>query len=323
MNRRKTVLALLAFGVAPLVAEAQAEKVWRIGWLQPVALPPSYVDAFRQGLRELGYVESKNILFEYRWADGKLERLPGLASELVRLKMDVIVSGNTSALQALKRATTTIPIIMLGPGDPVAIGLIESLARPGGNITGMTNIPSDLSGKLLDLLKQLVPGLSRVAWLANKANPMNLLSLRGIEDAGRALGVSVQALAVRGPDEIGPAFSTMIKDRAEALIIAADTMLVAETRRIVDFATKYRLPSISFTRLHVDAGGLLAYGVNYADTYRATARYVDKVLKGRKPADLPVEQPTKIQLVINLKAAKPLGITIPQSLLLRADEVIN
>jgi putative ABC transport system substrate-binding protein len=314
------ILLLLA---APSVAEAQTGKVWRIGWLQPVALLPTYADAFRQGLGELGYVEGKNIVIEYRWAEGTFELLPGLAAELVRLKVDVLVSTNTAAVQALKRATTTIPIVMLGIGDPVGSGLVTSLARPGGNITGITIIGRELNEARLGLLKQLVPRLSRVAFLGNAGNPFSMVSLKDTTDAGRALGVSIQALLVRGPEEFGQVVSAMLNERAEALIVAPDTMLLAEREKIAGFAATNRLPSISYDRAFADAGGLLAYGPNFSDLYRRYATYVDKILKGTKPTDLPVEQPTKFELVINMKTAKALGLRIPPSLLLRADQTIE
>ena len=314
--------ALLLLAVLPL-ASAQAGKVWRIGWLQPVTLPPSYLEAVRQGLRDSGYVEGQNLRVEYRWAEGKPERLPELADELVRLKVDLLMSGNTQALQALKRATTTIPIVMLGPGDPVGNGLVDSLARPGGNITGMTVMTKELSPKQLDLLRQLIPGLARVACLANSANPLSMLSLRAVEDAGRASGVSVQGLVVRSPDQLGPAFSSLTTNRADALIVSADTMFIAERSRIVDFATTNRTPSIFFDRVFVDAGGLMSYGPDFPDVYRRATSYVDKIFKGAKPGDLPVERPTKIEFVVNLKTAKALGLTIPQSILLQTTQVIE
>ena len=316
-----TAAALLL--LASPLAQAQTGKVWRIGWLQPVTLPPSLLDAVRQGLSDAGYVESKNLRIEYRWAEGKSERLPELAAELVRLKVDLLMSGNTQALQALKHATTTIPIVMLGAGDPVGTGLVDNLARPGGNITGTTVIAKELSPKRLDLVKQLVPGLARVAYITNPANPINMLSLRETEEAGRLSGISVQALLVHSPDELAPALTSMVKNRAEALIVAPDTLLMSERSRIVDFATTNRIPSIFFDRIFVEAGGLMSYGPDFPDTYRRAASHIDKILKGAKPGDLPVERPTKIDFVINLKTARDLGLTIPQPVLLQASDLIR
>lgn len=315
-------LTCLLLTTSPL-ANAQAGKVWRIGWLQPVVLPPSYIDAVLGGLRDLGYVEKQNLLIEYRWADGKSEQLPELADELVRLKVDVLISGNSQALQALKRATNTIPIVMLGPGDPVGTGLIQSLARPGGNITGTTTIAKELSAKRLDLAKQLVPGLARVGCLANPANPLGALALTELEDAARAGGVTVQTLSVGGFPELGQAFSILAKGQVQALFVTPDTLFIAERGRIVDFAVSNRLPSIFFDRVFVDTGGLLSYGADFPESYRRAALYIDKIFKGAKPRDLPVERPTKMQLVINMKAARALGIVVPQSILLQATDVIQ
>ena len=320
------LVLVLSLTLAPLAAGAQlATKVPRVGFLitgssqgvQPL------LDAFRQGLRELGYVEGQSIAIEYRWAEGKYERLSDLAAELVRLKLDVIVAVATPAVQAAKQATKAIPIVMLSVGDPVASGFVASVARPGGNITGLANIASELVGKQLQLLREVVPTFSLVAVLWNPANPSNASQLREAETAARALGVRVQPLEAQGPSDIDRAFAAMTRERAGALLVLSDSMLIVQRERIADLAAKSRLPAMYGLRLHAEAGGLMAYGANLLDLVRLTATYVDKILKGAKPADLPVEQPTKFELVINLKTAKTLGLTIPQMLLQRADQVIE
>ena len=329
MNRRGTVLALVALGAAPLAAEAQqAAKIARIGYL--VANPatnPHLHEAFRQGLRDLGYVEGRNVVIEYRSAEGKLERFPALAAELVALKVDVIVTGGgTLAPLAAKQATKTLPIVFATAADPVTSGLVTSLARPGGNVTGLSGLIPELVGKRLEQLKQAVPGVSRVAvlWQPGEVGERTEKDmLKEAEVAGRALGVRLQFVEVRGPADFDRAFSDMTSARAGALIVLGGTIFLTERRRLVGLAAKNRLPAVYPAREYVDAGGLMAYGPNVADLFRRAASYVDKILKGAKPADLPVEQPTKLELVINLKAAKVLGITIPQSILIRADEVIQ
>ena len=325
-------LALLVFGifVVPLAADAQQRaKVPRIGILMsgPPEQQPyrAVVDAFRQRLRELGYVEGQNIAIEYRSADGKIERYPGLAAELVRLKVDLILAGPTPAALAAKQATSTIPIVAVAMGDPVGDGLVASLARPGGNITGLTFLGPELVAKRLQLLTEAVPGVSRVALLHPGAfgEPTMRGVLKETEVAARALGVQLQLVEARGPNDFDSAFSAMTRERAGALIVFPSTLLFAHQRRIVDLATKSRLPAIYPAREFVDAGGLMAYGASLRDNFRRVATFVDKILKGAKPADLPVEQPTKFELVINMKTAKALGLTIPQSMFIRADEVIQ
>src|SRR5713101_2715957 len=313
---------------APLAADAeQAAKVARIGYLTgSLAAFPQLREAFIQGLRDLGYVEGRNLVIEYRSPEGKPERLPALAAELVALKVDVIVAAGTPQPLAAKQATRTIPIVFAGASDPVASGLVTSLARPGGNVTGLSILAPELVGKCLEQLKQAVPGVSRVAVLWHpggypERTEKNIL--KGAEVAARALGVRPQFIEARGPDDFDRAFSDMTKARAGALTVLGSTMFGNERRRLVDLAAKNRLPAVYPWREFVDAGGLMAYGPNVADLYRRAATYVDKILKGAKPGDLPVEQPTKFELVINLKTAKALGLTIPQSLLLRADEVIQ
>ena len=328
MDRRDTVLALLALGAAPLAAEAQqAAKVARIGYLSPnLAASPQLRDAFLQGLRDLGYVEGRNVVIEFRDADGKLERLPALATELVALKVDVILVGGTVAALATKQATSTVPIVFVSAIDPVTDGLVTSLARPGGNTTGLSTLAPELLGKRLEHLKQVVPGVSQVAvlWQPGALSERTERDLRKeAEVAARALGVRLQFVEVRGPGDFDRAFSDMTNARAGALTVLGGTMFLIERRHLVDLAAKNRLPAMYGLREYVDAGGLMCYGPNNADMFRRAATYVDKILKGTKPADLPVEQPTKFELVINLKTAKGLGLTIPQSVLARADDLIQ
>ncbi len=327
---RRTFLGVIASGLlaAPRAAGAQqAAKVPRIGYLgaNPAA-NPHLPEAFRQGLRDLGYVEGRTVVIEYRDAEGKLERLPALAAELVALKVDVILAGGTPGALAAMQATRTAPIVFVGAADPVTSGLVTSLARPGGNVTGLSILLPELVGKNLEQLKQAVPGVSRVAVLWQPGGYPERTEkdmLKGAEVAGRALGVRLQFVEARGPADFDRAFSDMTRARAGALTVLASNMFFGERRRLVDLAAKTRLPAVYSYRESVDAGGLMSYGASFADLYRRAATYVDKILKGAKPADLPVEQPTKFELVINLKAAKALGLTIPQSLLQRADEVIQ
>jgi putative tryptophan/tyrosine transport system substrate-binding protein len=323
---RRVFLGSLAGGLfaAPLAAEGQ-QAVARIGYLtNHVASSPHLPEAFRQGLRDLGYVEGRNVMIEYRDAEGELERLRALAAELVALKVDVIVASAYPGTLAAKNATSTIPIIMVAVADPVRMGLIASLVRPGGNITGLTLLAgTEIVGKHLELLKEAVPNLSRVAVLWNSANPMHALRLREVEVAGRSLRVKLQILKAQGPEEFDSAFAAMTRERAGALYVVGDPVLSRHRKRLAELAAKSRLPAVYELKDHAEAGGLMAYGPSLLDMYRRAATYVDKILKGAKPADLPVEQPTKFELVINLKAAKALGLTIPQSLLARADEVIQ
>jgi putative ABC transport system substrate-binding protein len=327
---RRTFLAgtgavLLA---APLGAEVQqAAKIPRIGYLTgSLATSPHLPEAFRQGLRDLGYVESRNVVIEYRDAEGKLERLPALAAELVALKVDVIVAGGTPVALTAKEATRTLPIVFAAAADPVTDGLVTSLARPGGNVTGLSALTPELVGKRLELLKQAVPEVSRVAVLWQSGGQGERTEkdlLKGAEGAAPALGVRLQFVEARGPADVDRAYSDMTRERADALTILPSPMFFIERRRLVDLAAKNRLPAVYPRREFVDSGGLMAYGPNGADMYRRAATYVDKILKGAKPGDLPVEQPTKFELVINLKTAKALGLTIPPALLGRADEIIQ
>jgi len=328
MDRRDTVLALLALGTVPFATEAQqASKVTRIGFLVTNrAAIPHLRDAFLQGLRDLGYVEGRNVVIEDRDAEGKLDRLPALAAELVALKVDVIVAPATPAAVAAKQATKTIPIVFAVVSDPVTSGLVTSLARPGGNVTGLSVLEPELVGKRLELLKQVVPGVSRVAvlWHPGAVGERTEKDvLKEAEAAARAMGVPLQFVEARGPADFDRAFLDMTRASAGALTVLESTVFFVERRHLVDLAAKNRLPAVYGLREFVDAGGLMAYGPNQPDLFRRAATYVDKILKGAKPGDLPVEQPTKFELIINLKAAKGLDITIPQSLLLRADEVIQ
>jgi putative tryptophan/tyrosine transport system substrate-binding protein len=328
--KRRTFMAMLTGGivVVPLAAEAQqAAKVARIGWLWAYLAANLHLrEAFLQGLRDLGYVEGRNVVIEYRSAEGKLEQLPALAAELVALKVDVIVAPTTLAALAAKQATKTIPIVFTVAADPVTDGLVTSLARPGGNVTGFSFFAPELVGKCLELLKQSVPGVSRVAVLWHPGGFPERTEkdiLKEAEVAARALGVRLQLVEARGPKDFDRAFLDMTKARAGALTVLTTPMLLGERRRLVDLAAKNRLPAVYPRREFVDAGGLMAYGPSGLDLFRRAATYVDKILKGAKPGDLPVEQPTKFELVINLKTAKALGLTIPPPLLGRADEVIR
>jgi len=324
--REKTVLCLLATAVLGFVylAEAQqVKKVARIGFLRQGPPTDPQVEAFRRGLHDLGYVEGKNILIEYRHTEGKPDRLPLLAAELVRLKVDIIVVSGGLATSAAKNATREIPIVMAIAGDPVGSGHVASLGRPGGNITGLTNLAPELGGKRLELLKEVIPGLSRVAILADPTNPIFALQLREVESAAQALKLQLQILEVREPNDFDSAFGAAKKGRAGAVGTLASAFLAGHRKKIVDFAEKSRLPTMYHTSGFVEVGGLMSYGVNNVDLYRRAAIYADKILKGVKPADLPVEQPTKFELVINLKTAKQIGVTIPPNVLARADKVIK
>ena len=329
MNRRAFLNALTgSLLAAPLAVGAQQEaKIARIGYLgDPLAAGPHVLEAFRQGLRDLGYVEGRNLVIEYRDAEGKLELLPALAAELVALKVDVIVAAGTPPALAAKHATKTIPIVFPAVADPVTSGLVTSLARPGGNVTGLTGLGPELVGKWLEQLKQAVPGVSRVAvlWQPDAFGERTEKDmLKRAEVAARALGVRVQFVEARVPADFDRAFSEMTRARAGALTVFPSPMCGSEVRRLVDLAAKNRLPAVYQWKEFVDAGGLMSYGPNLADLYRRAATYVDKILKGAKTADLPVEQPTKFELVINLKTAKALGLTIPPSVLGRADQVIE
>jgi len=329
VNRRMFLSALSgSLLAAPIAAEAQpAVNRPRIGYLHPnLAASPHLLEAFRQGLRDLRYVEGRTVVIEYRDAEGKFERLPALAAELVALKVDVIVASGTLAAMAAKHATSDIPIVFPTVGDPVADGLIASLARPGGNITGLSNLSPELVGKCLEVLKQAIPAVRQVAilWQPNGFVERTRLDVRkGAERAGRALGMPLQFVEARAPEDFERAFLDMTRARVSAVIVVVTAMFVQQRRRLVELAAKSRLPAVYGARESVDAGGLMSYGPDLADSYRRSGTYVDKILKGAKPADLPVEQPTTYELVINLKTAKALGLTIPPTLLQRADQVIE
>jgi putative ABC transport system substrate-binding protein len=322
----RIVMLVLSLLAAPLTTDAQPPgKGYRIGMLETIPTAPNAanLDAFRHGLRELGYVEGHNLVIEYRSVDGRPERFPDLAMELVRLKVDLIVTRGTPAALAAKNATGTIPVVMAAIGDPLETGIVASLARPGGNITGLSALVTDLQAKRLELLKELVPGAARIAALLNMSNPFNPPQWKETEMAAGSLGVQPQLLDVRKPEDVEPAFDAAITQRAEALVVGIEALIQANRQLIVDLAAKHRLPAIYASREFVDAGGLIAYGVSYPHLYYRAASFVHKIFTGTKPADLPVEQPIRFELVINLKTAKALGLTIPPSILFRADEVIK
>ncbi len=316
--------------IAPPTALAQpAGKVYRIGYLSIGSASTTYtrpLEAFRQGLRELGWEEGRNLLIEYRFAEGHADRLPALADELVRLKVDLIVASPTPSALAAKHATRTIPIVGMSLTEPVAVGLVPSLSRPGGNVTGITyGVDTEIFGKQLQLLKEVVPNVRRVAVLTNPASggPSHSLRMESVKSAARSLGLPLQILEVREPSDFDAAFAAMVKERAGALLLSGDAMFFIHRDRLADLALKSRLPSMSTQSQWVEAGGLVSYAPSFPDLWRRAATYVDKILRGAKPADLPIEQPTKFELVVNLTTAKTLDLTIPQPILARADEVIQ
>jgi putative ABC transport system substrate-binding protein len=319
-------LLVVFFGANVSVAQAQqATKILRIGFL--VASNPASasarIEAFREGLRQLGYVEGKNFTIEFRFAEGKVDRVPALAAELVNLKVDVIVTGGATDTRAAKEATKTIPIVMLQDNDPVASGFVASLARPGGNITGLSTLSPELSGKQLELLKESVPKLSRVAVLGTSTNAGNAEKLREVELAAGVLKLKLQNLDVLEPKDIEAAFRAATKGRAEAILVLGSPVFSSHRTELIDLAVKNRLPAIYSRSDFVEAGGLMSYSTSFTDLARRAASYVDKILKGRTPADLPVEQPMKFEFIVNLKAAKQIGLTIPPNVLIRADRVIR
>jgi ABC-type uncharacterized transport system substrate-binding protein len=329
VTSRRVFLASVAGGLfagSGIVQAQQTGKVYRIGYLGPTSPPVAsrFTEAFRQGLRELGWVEGQNIVIEYRFAEGQFDRLPDLAAELARLKVDVIVATPTPAAVAAKNATATIPVVMISVGDPVGLGLIASLARPGGNVTGLSySVEMDTFGKSLELLKTAVPKVRRVAVLSNPGNPAHALAISSLKIVSQSLAMDLQFLAARGPNEFEAAFGAMAKERAGAVLVVADSLFLLHRARLADLTAKHRLPSMHGIREMVEAGGLMSYASDTTYMWRHAATYVDKILKGAKPADLPVEQPTKFEFVINLKTAKTLGLTVSQSLLARADDVIK
>jgi putative ABC transport system substrate-binding protein len=327
MNRRTAIrrLATYFLTTASLADAQQPAKIPRIGYLAASSLSANAtrLEAFRQGLLELGYVEGKNIVIEYRYADGKFDRLPALAAELVHLKVDIIVSAGPTAIRPAKEATSTIPIVMGFDDDPVANGFVASLARPGGNITGLSTLSPEISGKQLELLKEIIPRLSRVAVFGTSTRPGTAQSLKEIEIAARAFKVKLQYLDVLEPKDIETAFRAASKGRADAIILLGNPVLNAQRTRVADLAVKNRLPAVYAQPEFMDAGGLMYYGASFTDIFRRAATYVDKILKGRTPADLPVEQPMKFEFIVNLKAAKQIGLTVPPNVLVRADKVIR
>jgi putative tryptophan/tyrosine transport system substrate-binding protein len=327
MKQFFSILLIVAVVVVAAMAQAQQPaKVPRIGYFQapPLSAVAARTEAFRQGLRDLGYVEGKNVVIEYRSAEGKSERVPALAAELVHLKVDVIVTGGSVLTRAAKKATVTIPIVMTQDIDPVSNGFVASLARPGGNITGLSTLAPEISGKRLELLKEIIPRLSHVAVLGTSTQPGNAQQLKETELTAQAFGVKLQYLDVVSPKDIEPAFRESSKGRADAVVMmVAGAVAAAHRTQILELAVKSRLPTMYQQNTYVEAGGLMSYGVNFTDLDRRAATYLDKILKGANPADLPVEQPKKFELIINLKAAKQIGLTIPPNVLARADKVIR
>ncbi len=324
-SRLAAAVLLLAGSVA--VHAQPAARVHRIGYVSPTSLNPSnpQFDAFRQGLRELGYVEGKNVIVEARFAEGRFERLPELVAELIGLKVDVLVAGSPVGAVAAKKASTSVPIVFAGVGDPVASGLVASLARPRGNITGVAVGAGGAAfgEKWVELLKEALPDVSQVAVLANRSNPTNTPNLKGVEAAAQTVKVKLDILDAGNATELDRALAAIEASRAQAIIVTSDPFLLDKRVALVQFAASKRLPAIYFFKLFADAGGLMSYGASLEESYRRAATYVDRILKGAKPADLPIEQPTRFELVINMKTARALGLKIPQSLLLRADHVIE
>ena len=325
-NRRKLIIALGAGALAaPLASFAQQQgKVWRVAYLSSESASSHrlVVEALRAGLRDLGYEEGKNLVLEFRWAEGKLDRLPELAAELVRLKVDVIVTHGSLPVRAAKNATATIPIVFASSGDVVALGFVSNLARPGGNMTGGIFFAAELAAKRIELIKEVLPRLTAVAWLVNPDSPSAQLASQAMEATARSLQVTPHQFPVRGPHEFEAAFAAMVKKRVGAVVLTDDPMYLANSTTLVQLAAKHMLPSIGHVSIPV-AGGLMSYGVNFFDMFRRAAYFVDKILKGTKPGDIPIEQATRFELVINLKTAKALGITIPKTVLFRADRVIE
>ena len=326
MATRRNVLLALGAGAltAPLASFAQNQpKVWQIGFLGADSAATRLYDSFRQGMRDLGYIEGKTCVIRPRFAEGRYERLPGLAEELVRLKVDIIVAGTTLSVQAAKKSTTSVPIVMVGIPDPIGEGFATSLSRPGGNITGLSTIVTEASAKHVELLRAVIPNLSRIAVLINPSNPSDSLILEQISGAAFSSGVKVQAVEAGTAADVEAGFDAMTRARTEAVIVAADPFFDMQRDQIARLAVKHRLPTIHSNREATEAGGLMSYGQDPGDQYRRAATYVDKILKGAKPSDLPVEQPLVLELVINRKTAKALGLALPTELLLRADKVIQ
>jgi putative ABC transport system substrate-binding protein len=326
MKRREFITLLGGAAAWPLVARAQQPaRIYRIGVLETVSLPSNTknIDALRRGLRDLGYVENQNYVLEYRSADGDAERFPALADELVRLRVDLIVTRGTPAARTAKSATESIPIVMAAIGEPLGMGVVASLARPGGNVTGLSGFVTELAGKRVELLKELRPGNSIAAFFSNMANPVVPPQWEETRKAAQALGIEISLLDVRSGDDIPAAFETAAARRVETLLVGIDGLIQENRQLIADLAAKHRLLTIYPSREFVEAGGLMAYGVSYPDLYFRSASLIDKIFRGAKPGDLPVEQPTKLEFIVNLKAANALGLTVPPLLIARADEVIE
>jgi putative ABC transport system substrate-binding protein len=324
-NVFRLALCAMLYAFCTAAEAQQPKKIPRIGFLgnSTSALEENLIGPFREGLRDLGYVEGKNIVTEWRWAEGKYERFPALIAELIALKVDVIVTAGTPATQAYQKARTSIPLVMVAVGDPVGTGIVASLNRPGGNITGLTSISPELEGKRIELLREVIPKLSRIAVLWNPKNAYHAIENKEVEAAAAALRMKVLYLGVEAQEQIGNAFAQILKERPGALLVLADRVFLHNRALIMDFATKHHLPGVYAYVELVEAGGLMSYGPNYGDMHRRAATYVDKILKGTKPTDLPVERPMKFELIVNLKAAKQIGVMIPQSVLFRADKVIR
>jgi putative tryptophan/tyrosine transport system substrate-binding protein len=326
--KRKIVIGLLTAVLLTTVSFANAQqkgKIPRIGFLgnSTAELEANLIEPFREGLRDLGYVEGKNIVLEWRWAEGKYERFPALIAELIAAKVDVIVTAGTPATIALKNATTTLPLVMIAVGDPVGTGLIASLAHPGGNLTGLTSISPELEGKRIELLREVIPKLSHIAVMWNPKNAYHVIENKEVKGVAAAIRMKVLYLGVEAEGQLDNAFAQIVKEQPAALLVLADRVFLHNRARIMDFTVQHRLPGIYAYLELVEAGGLMSYGPSYADMHRRAATYVDKILKGTKPADLPVERPAKFELVINLKAAKQIGVAIPPNVLARADKVIK
>jgi putative ABC transport system substrate-binding protein len=324
MQRRDFITLLSAAAAWPLAARAE-RKIPRIGFMgnSTAALEANLVDAFRAGLRELGYEEGRNIEIEFRWANGSYDRFPALVGEFIADKVDVIVTAGIPASLAVKKATTSVPLVMVAVGDPVGTGLVPSLARPGGNITGLSSIAPDLEGKRLQLLHEVVPALSHVAMFVNSANPFHISSMSQARAAAQAMGIKMQIHDILKSEDLDGAFAAIRKERPDALLILADRVFLHNRQRIVDFANEQRLPNVNAYKELVEDGGLMSYGPSYEDMHKRAAIYVDKILKGTRPADLPIEQPSKFTFIVNLKAAKALGLTVPSQLLGLSDQLIE
>ena len=324
--KRREFIALLGSAAAALPLPAAAQpKIPRIGFMgnSTAALEANLLDAFREGLRELGYEEGRNIVIEYRWANGAYDYFPVLVAELIAAKVDAIVTAGTPAALAVKNATTNVPLVMVAVGDPIGTGLVPSLARPGGNLTGLSSIAPDLEGKRLQLLREVTPALSHVAMFINSLNPFHISSMEQARAAAQAMGIKLQLHDIRKSEDLDDAFTAIRKERPDALLILADRVFLHNRERIVDFANEQRLPNVNAYKELVEVGGLMSYGPSYEDMHKRAAIYVDKILKGAKPADLPIEQPSKFTFIVNLKAAKTLGVTVPSQLLGLVDQLIE